>query len=53
MTEIYKPIISPVISYCCETWSLILNEEQIKRLLKNSCRDYLDSGLVNNRNGKK
>lgn len=33
-TEIYKPIISPVILYCCETWSLILIEEQIKRLQK-------------------
>jgi hypothetical protein len=33
--EIYKTIISPVLIYWCETWSLILMEEHILRMSEN------------------
>jgi hypothetical protein len=33
--KIYKTIILPVVLYGCETWSLILREEQRLRMLEN------------------
>jgi hypothetical protein len=33
--RIYKTIILPVVLYCCETWSLILREEQRLRMFEN------------------
>jgi hypothetical protein len=35
MTRVYRTIILPLVSYGCETWSLILREEQRLRVFEN------------------
>jgi hypothetical protein len=41
--KIYKTIILPVVLYGCETWSLMLKEEQRLRVFENRVlKKYLD-----------
>jgi hypothetical protein len=43
LNEINKIIVLPVVLYACETWSLILREEnRLKELYKRVLRRYFD-----------